>query len=170
MLKQNQKARPVRAVEKRGGTKAEQGFTLFETVIAFMIVMIASLGVVSVFMYAVNYNAGGNNRLQAVAIAQQQLEQLRAAKFNAPVSGVTTTDPILAAGTTTSTVTGTDGRSYTVTTVIDDNLTTSGVQTDTTSTHKGITITVTPGAGGPTWAAGSTLSAVTIITQRTRMN
>jgi Tfp pilus assembly protein PilV len=152
------------------GPQGERGFTLLETVIAFMVLMIASLGVVSVFMYSVNYNAGGSNRLQAIAIAQQQLEQLRAAKFNAPVGGVSKTDAVLAAGTTTSTVTGSDGRSYTLVTVIDDNVSTTGVQTDTSSTLKGISITVTPSGTGGTWAAGSTLSAVTIITQRARMN
>lgn len=172
MLNQNRKVRPARAGKKRfeTGTKDERGFTLLETVIAFMIVMIASLGVVSVFMYSVNYNAGGSNRLQAIAIAQQQLEQLRAAKFNAPVGTVSKTDAVLAAGTTTTTTTGSDGRSYTITTVIDDDVNTTGVQTDTATTLKGITITVTPGNGGPTWSANSTISAVTIITQRTRMN
>ncbi|HEX8746170.1 MAG TPA: prepilin-type N-terminal cleavage/methylation domain-containing protein [Pyrinomonadaceae bacterium] len=169
MLKQ--KVEPLISDESRSaGMKTERGFTLLETVIAFMVVMIASLGVVSVFMYSVNYNAGGNNRLQAIAIAQQKLEQLRAAKFNAPVNGVSKTDAILAAGTTTTSVTGTDGRPYTVTTVIDDDPSDAAVDTDTTSTLKGITITVTPGRGGPTWAANSTISAVTLITQRTRMN
>lgn len=151
-------------------TAGEGGFTLLETMMAFMVVMIASLGVVSVFMYSVNYNAGGNNRLQAITIAQQQLEQLRAAKFNAPVGTVSKTDAILAAGTTSTSVTGTDGRPYTVTTVIDDDPSDSAVDTDTSSTLKGITITVTPGRGGPTWSANSTISAVTIITQRVRTN
>lgn len=172
MLKQNQKASHLSARKKSGEARAkgEQGFTLLETAIAFMVVMIASLGVVSVFMYSVQYNAGGSNRLQAVTIAQQQLEQLRAAKFNAPVGGVSKTDAVLAAGTTTSTVTGTDGRSYTVTTVIDDNPATSAVDTNTATTIKGIQITVTPSAGGPAWSAGTTTSAVTIISQRTRVN
>lgn len=172
MLKHNQKARSLSARKRRGetGQADEQGFTLLETAIAFMVVMIASLGVVSVFMYSVQYNAGGSNRLQAIAIAQQQLEQLRAAKFNAPVGTTSKTDAILAAGTTTSTVTGTDGRSYTVTTVIDDNPATTAVDTNTASTIKGIQITVTPSAGGPAWSAGTTTSAVTIITQRTRAN
>lgn len=172
MVNQNQNMHPLRAGQKKGETRAkdEHGFTLIETVIAFLILMIAALGVVSVFAYSVNYNAGGNNRLQAITIAQQQLEQLRNAKFNAPVGGVSKTDAILAAGTTTTNVTGADGRSYTITTVIDDDLTTTGVQTDTTSTLKGIQITVTPNGAGAAWAAGSSTSAVTIITQRTRMN
>lgn len=169
MLKQK-KERYARAKSDTTGTKDDGGFTLLETVMAFMIVMIASLGVVSVFMYSVNYNAGGNNRLQAITIAQQQLEQLRAAKFNAPVGGVSKTDAILAAGTTSTSVTGTDGRPYTVTTVIDDDPSDAAVDTDTSTTLKGITITVTPGRGGPTWSANSTVSAVTIITQRAMSN
>jgi Tfp pilus assembly protein PilV len=172
MLNQNRNGRHVRAGQKKGetGKKAERGFTLLETVIAFLIVMIAALGVVSVFAYSVNYNAGGNNRLQAVAIAQQQLEQLRAAKFNAPVGGVSRTDAVLAAGTTTTSVTGSDGRSYTVVVVIDDDVATTGLQTDTATTLKGITITVTPTGAGQAWAVSSTVSAVTVITQRTRAN
>jgi type II secretory pathway pseudopilin PulG len=169
MLKQKKESL-ISAESENAGMKTESGFTLLETVMAFMIIMIASLGVVSVFMYSVNYNAGGNNRLQAISIAQQQLEQLRAAKFNAPVGTVSKTDAVLAAGTTTTSVTGTDGRPYTVTTVIDDDPSDSTVDTDTSSTLKGITITVTPGRGGPTWSANSTVSAVTIITQRARMN
>lgn len=169
MLKQK-KERYARAKSDTTGTKDDGGFTLLETVMAFMIVMIASLGVVSVFMYSVNYNAGGNNRLQAITIAQQQLEQLRAAKFNAPVGGVSKTDAILAAGTTSTSVTGTDGRPYTVRTVIDDDPSDAAVDTDTSTTLKGITITVTPGRGGPTWSANSTVSAVTIITQRAMSN
>ena len=150
--------------------KDERGFTLLETMMAFLVVMIAGLGVVSIFVYSVNYNAGGSHRLQAIAIAQRTLEELRSAKFNAPVGSVSKTDAILLAGTTTTTVTGADNRTYTVTTVIDDDITTTGVQTDAASTLKGITITVRPDGAGATWAASSTLSTVTIITQRTRTN
>lgn len=172
MTNQVRKGRTLCAAKKMKGAVAadESGFTLIETVIAFLVVMIAALGVVSVFMYSVNYNTGGSNRLQAVAIAQQQLEQLRAARFNAPVGTTSKTDAILTGGTTTTTVTGADGRSYTVVTVIDDDLNTTGVQTSTTTTLKGIQITVTPGGAGQTWAANSTTSAVTIVTQRVRAN
>ncbi|MBD0372804.1 MAG: prepilin-type N-terminal cleavage/methylation domain-containing protein [Pyrinomonadaceae bacterium] len=168
MVNQYKSERMVRAMHKKetGRGSDERGFTLLETVIAFLIVMIAALGVVSVFAYAVNYNSGGNNRLQAITIAQQQLEQLRTAKFNAPVNGVSKTDASLAAGTTTTNVTGADGRPFSVTVVIDDNPFSTGVQTDTSSTIKEITITVTPTSAGSSWA----LNGVTMVTRRARTN
>ncbi|MEO6334897.1 MAG: prepilin-type N-terminal cleavage/methylation domain-containing protein [Pyrinomonadaceae bacterium] len=60
-----------------------RGFTLIEAVIALIIIMIALLGVFSVFTYAITYNAGNKARAQALAILQQEVERYRAAKFNA---------------------------------------------------------------------------------------
>src|SRR5215213_8520026 len=65
-----------------------KGFTLIEVVIALIIIMIALLGVFSVFTYAITYNAGNKARAQALAILQQEVERYRAAKFN----GVPETD------------------------------------------------------------------------------
>jgi type II secretory pathway pseudopilin PulG len=60
----------------------ESGFTLVEVVIALLVIMIALLGVFSVFTYAITYNAGNKTRAQALAIMQQEIERYRAAKFN----------------------------------------------------------------------------------------
>lgn len=168
MLSQYKHAGTVCALYKKDEScgSDERGFTLLETVIAFLIVMIAALGVVSVFAYAVNYNSGGNNRLQAIAIAQQQMEQLRTAKFNAPVNGVSKTDAILAAGTTTTNVTSADGRPFSMTVTIDDDPFTANVQTNTATTIKEITVTVTPTSAGSSWA----LNGVTMVTRRARTN
>ncbi|HUR99951.1 MAG TPA: type II secretion system protein [Pyrinomonadaceae bacterium] len=65
-----------------------KGFTLIEVVMALIIIMIALLGVFSVFTYAITYNAGNKARAQALAILQQEVERYRAAKFN----GVPETD------------------------------------------------------------------------------
>lgn len=59
------------------------GFSLIEVLIAMLIMMIALLGVFSVFTYAITYNAGNKARAQALAVLQEEIERYRAAKFNA---------------------------------------------------------------------------------------
>src|SRR5678815_3977076 len=70
----------------------EQGFSLVEVMIAFVVMMVASLAVGAVFFYSVQNNVGGSERALALGVAQQQLEQLRSVPFG---------DSSLAAGTTT---------------------------------------------------------------------
>src|SRR4030095_1392655 len=72
--------------------KNEQGFTLVEVMIAFVVMMVASLAVGAVFFYSVQNNVGGSERALAMGVAQQQFEQLRSGSFN---------DSSLVAGTTT---------------------------------------------------------------------
>ena len=60
----------------------ESGFSLIEVVISLVIIMIALLGVMSVFTYAVQYNQGNKTRSLALAVLQQEVERYRAAKFN----------------------------------------------------------------------------------------
>ena len=59
-----------------------RGFSLIEVVVALLIIMIALLGVFSVFTYAITYNAGNKARADALTILQQEIERYRAAKFN----------------------------------------------------------------------------------------
>ena len=82
----NQRGRTARM--NLGKRRRTGGFTLVECVIALLIIMIALLGVFSVFTYAITYNAGNKARAQALAILQQEVERYRAAKFN----GVPETD------------------------------------------------------------------------------
>ena len=49
---------------------AELGFTLIETSIAMVIMMVAGLGVISLFTYSIGYNSGGNDRAVAISIAE----------------------------------------------------------------------------------------------------
>jgi Tfp pilus assembly protein PilV len=63
--------------------RAESGFSLIEVMFAFVIIMIAMLGVLTVFTYAIQYNAGNKTRSEALTILQQEVERYRAAKFNA---------------------------------------------------------------------------------------
>ncbi len=76
-------------------SKNAQGFTLIETCIALVVMMVVGLGATSLFLFALRNNTGGSERSQALAIAQQRLEELRSLGFN---------DPQLAIGQTISTV------------------------------------------------------------------
>jgi Tfp pilus assembly protein PilV len=118
---------------------AEGGFSLIETSIALVVLMVAGLGVASLFTYSIQYNSGGNDRALAISIAQQQLEQFRSVAF---------TDPILAvsAATLLSPNTVSNGRTYRVTkTVTGSNNSVSG-----NPTLKTVTIRVDPVSSG--WA------------------
>jgi Tfp pilus assembly protein PilV len=120
----------------------QRGFTLIETVISLVIMMTVSLAVMSLFFYATNYNTGSNDRAIATAIAQEQLEKLRAVSYS---------DSSLNVGTTGPTTVTRGGRSYSV-----------GKTITVSNGLKTITISVTPTGAGPTWAG----TAVTVITQR----
>ncbi len=60
---------------------SNRGFTLIETVIAMIVVMIAMLGAMQAINYSIIYNAGNASRAQNLAILQEEVERLRAAKF-----------------------------------------------------------------------------------------
>src|SRR6266550_7199387 len=87
---------------------SERGFTLIETSIALVILMIAGLGLASLFTYSIQYNSGGNDRAVAISIAQQQLEQLRSVTFTDAMLNVS-------AATVLSPDTVSNGRTYRVT-------------------------------------------------------
>ncbi|HUQ34326.1 MAG TPA: prepilin-type N-terminal cleavage/methylation domain-containing protein [Pyrinomonadaceae bacterium] len=139
---------------------SERGFTLIETTIALLIMMIVMLGVASVFAFAVSNNSNGADRAQTLAVAQQTLETLRNAQYSS-----TATDPLLKAGTITQTVYrgqgSNTGRQYRIVSDITDNL---------SQTLKTITVSVTPITAGPKWASASSWATVTIITQRSKTN
>ena len=105
-----------------------------EAVIAMVIMMVAVLGSASVFSYSIKYNSGATDRELAMAIAQQQMEQLRNVAF---------TDASLNEAAATTTVVRA-GRSYGVTTTIVHSNTINGQPT-----MKTITVQVTPTASTP---------------------
>jgi Tfp pilus assembly protein PilV len=127
---------------------SEQGLTLVETLIALVILMVALLGVASVFLYVNKNNSGASDRAMALVIAQQQMEQLR----NVPFTNAALNDTSQAGITTTVT---TANRSYTVVLVI----------TDTGTTRKTIQIRVTPDTPSSSWAA----APVILTTQRSAL-
>jgi len=116
----------------------EQGFSLIEVMIAFVVMMVASLAVGSVFFYSVQNNVGGSERALAMGVAQQQMEQLRSVSF---------TDSSLVAGTTTFATVQTGQRQFRVVrTVVDEKNADNSAKL-----LKRITITVTPNSAGGSW-------------------
>jgi Tfp pilus assembly protein PilV len=129
--------------------KNERGFTLIETAISMVVMMIAGLAVSSLFVFSTQNNVGGNERALAMAVAQQQMEQLRGVSFDSTS---------LNAGTTTGTVTSSD-RDYTVVKAIADEINPN----NSVKQLRRITITVTPQGG----ARGNwTRSPVTLVALR----
>ena len=133
------------------GRKGERGFTLVETSISMVVMMVAGLAISSLFVFSMQNNVGGADRALAMAVAQQQLEQLRSVSYE---------DTTLAVGTTTSTVT-TGGRSYSVVKTIaaetNDDLSSKQL--------KRITLTVSPLQGALNW----TRSSVVLVSFRSTL-
>ena len=131
--------------------KGQRGFTLVETTISMVVMMIAGLAVSSLFVFSVQNNVGGGERALAMAVAQQQLEQLRS---------VTYEDTTLNVGTTSSTLRN-GNRGYTVAKTI-----TEETNDDNSSRNlKKITIVVTPNDGGAVW----TRTSVTLVSFRSSL-
>jgi Tfp pilus assembly protein PilV len=142
----------------------EHGFTLIETSIALIIMMVAALAAASLFAFAIGNNSGGSDRAQASALAQQSLEQLR----NLTFTSASTDASLNATNGSSQTLTGADGRSYNLITTITDSA--AGTPTGAPAgVLKTIRIDVTPNASGARWASTS-VSRVTIWTQRARSN
>ena len=117
--------------------KGQQGFTLMETSIAMVVMMVGALGIASLFVFSTQNNVGGSERALAMAVAQQQLEQIRS---------VTYEDTTLDVGTTTSTVRSAE-QNYTVQRTVAQETNADG----STKQLKKITIRVAPNVGGPNW-------------------
>ena len=144
----------------------EKGFTLVETTCALVIILISLLGIAFSFTYAINYNAGNQSRAQALGLLQQEVEQIRAAKFTPNV-----TDPALTGGVKASrSVLSPTGTHFTVQDTVDNDPFTAGVQDDTAapnSTLKEITIIIRLEAPSPGW---QTAVPATVVLRRTRSN
>ena len=130
----------------------EQGFTLIETVIAMVLLLIVALGAASLFSFSVYNNSGGSDRAVALATAQQALEILRTAPFSSA-----NTDARLTAGTFVQNNVYVNQRYFKITKEITDNST----------TLKSIKITVQTQSILKGWASGAG-GTITLMTQRTR--
>jgi Tfp pilus assembly protein PilV len=132
--------------------KDEGGFTLIETSIAMVVMMVAALACSSLFVFSIQNNVGGSERALSMAVAQQQLEQLRSVDY---------VDSTLSDLTTNFSVT-TGGRTYNVQRVI----VTEKNSNNTSKELKRITITVTPQAAGPNW----TRTPVVLVSYRSTLD
>ncbi|HEX3558561.1 MAG TPA: type II secretion system protein [Pyrinomonadaceae bacterium] len=133
----------------RGGVPRQEGFTILETVVALLIMMVAGFGAISLFVFSMSYNSGASDRARGLALAQQRMEVLR----GTPYSNLST----VAAAMPTSENVGSpntpdnDQRTFNVTTTVADD---ANVQN---SHQKIITITATPASAGRWTGGGVTL-------------
>jgi Tfp pilus assembly protein PilV len=130
--------------------KNERGFTIIETTIASLVMLVGALAVSSLFLFSTQNNIGGSERAMAMAVAQQQLEQIRSASYE---------DTTLNVGTTNATVTN-GGRPYTVQRVVANETNADG----SAKQLKKITIRVTP-QSAPNWIS----TTVELVTMRSTL-
>lgn len=135
---------PMTELRKNPSRFHQSGFTLIETTIALVIMMIVGLAGASLFMYAVNQNMGANQTSATLAVAQRHMEIVRNATFDSLITSTTTAENA--------------GRSFTVVvTVENQNL----ITTTTEPERKLIRIQVTPRDARP-WSGGT----ITLTTLR----
>ena len=104
--------------------EAHRGFTLLETCIAMVFLMVVLTGIVPLCVYAIKYNSAAAIRAGAITVAQRKLEQLRADPFTSCISS----SEVMTIGPTTG------SQTYTVDVTV----------TDVSATLKNIKIVVTP--------------------------
>ena len=145
---------------------SERGFSLVETAISLVIMMVVGLGAASVFAYAIKSNASANDRELAMAVAQQRMEWFRNIPFNLTTRNQAYAYPDGGLGATTGTVEAVTnaGRPYNVTTIIQDlSVVPAGRPDAGAPTLKRITVTVSPLVTSPS------LGTVTLSTQRSTL-
>src|SRR2546423_1314598 len=136
--------RTARREDERQG-----GFTIIETVIAMCIALVVGFGAISLFLFAIGYNAGASDRARALALAQQRLEILRPTAY---ADLKTTADAMPATGTAGSSASPDyDQRTFNVTTTVADDANVLN------SRQKVITVTVSPANAGRWTGGGVTL-------------
>ncbi len=144
-------------------SKSESGFSLIETTIALVVILVGMLAIAEAFTFAILYNAGNASRNQAVSILQQETEFLRSKKFS-PLN----TDAELTGGTKAiKYVTAPSGESFSIANTVDDDPFTDGIQVDASSTLKEITVTVSLASPSPGW---QTAVPTRVVMRRTRGN
>jgi Tfp pilus assembly protein PilV len=144
-----------KAVAAARRAAAERGFTLIELCIAMVVMMVVGLAGAGLFFHAVRSNSGSRSRTLTLAVAQQQMEQLRNVGFN-------NLEAAVAANGGSPKVVVSDGLRF--------NVATSFSYTPAapaTPLVKRITLTVTPqNAAGMRWAN----APVTLVVHRATSN
>jgi type II secretory pathway pseudopilin PulG len=139
----------------------DKGFTLVEVLVAGIIMIILSVGLLTVFSYTVKINRGENLRTQALSVLQLEVENYRSLKF-VPVGSSTQLNsgnyPNL------KTRTSADGRDFNISVTI-VNLP-SGT-TDADTKYKEIKITAVPQIAETGWLANLKTD---VTVQRVRSN
>lgn len=149
--------------QKRSG---EEGFSLIETTCALVIILIALLGVAFSFTYAINYNAGNQSRTESLAVLQQEIEQMRAAKFTPTVTDIGLSGGPKSPRLTTSPT----GSRFMINVSVDNNPDLAGTQNDIdvpAPTIKEITVSVRLQAPSPGW---QTAIPSVVVLRRVRAN
>lgn len=141
----------------------ERGFSLVEVVIAMVVFLIAMLGIFVAFTFATSYNAGNTSRAQALAVLQQEVENMRAAKFTPVVTDASLTGGVKG----TKNVTTTDGLKFIVNVTVDDDPFTAGTQINAATTLKEISVTVALDRPTPGW---QTSVPATVVLRRVMSN
>lgn len=139
------KIRQRKTIESQKPLHNDRGFTILETAVALVVMMVAALGTVSIFAYSIENNASAKDRELAMGVAQQQMEQLRNAAFTDALLTATDVD-----GRMTE-VTSADRRYVVITTIGDSNF------VNGQPTLKAIRIRVTP---------SGTMATVALVTRR----
>src|SRR5262245_3117113 len=86
---------------KTKAANGEGGFTLLETSIAMVVMMVAALACSSLFVFSIQNNVGGSERALSMAVAQQQLEQIRSVEYeDSTLSDLTTNFSVSTGGRT----------------------------------------------------------------------
>jgi Tfp pilus assembly protein PilV len=133
----------------------ERGFTLIETSVALVFLLVVFVGIAPLLVYAINYNSGAAIRAGALGVAQKKLEQIRATPLSECVS-------------TTETISVGDTRTASQTYVVETTV------TDVSSTLKSIRVRITPRARSTTGGqyagqSGWEYGQVTVYTVRTSL-
>jgi Tfp pilus assembly protein PilV len=142
----------ARPEERRAGgasgpqtTASAAGFTLIETAVAMIIMLVGCLAAVSLFSFATRYNTAAYDRTIAQAFAQKGMEEVRSTSFS-----------LLSTPAGASTIYSGDGRPFTVTTLVCTDAACGG-----STSIKRVTISVAPVNATAAWAA-TPLSLVTL--------
>ena len=150
---------------KRASLRSNQtGFTILETTIALVILMIIGLAIASLFLFATQANARADDRELSIAIAQKRMEWMRTIPFTTQTRSLAFSYPNGGLGATATTgVTETvqsAGRNYQINTVIQDlSFVPAGNPDAGASTSKSIRLSVTP-------LGVKSYGTITIYTQR----
>ena len=150
----------------RARRSAEHGFTLIETAVSLVVMMVIALGAASLFAYATMANSGATDRELAMAVAQKRMEWLRSIPFSVTTRNLAYSYPNGGLGATAGTTESetSSGRTYTIVTIIADTSVVPAGQPDAGQpTVKTITVRVTPQGAGPA------LGSVTLSSERSTL-